>query len=387
MIAGYGIKLSQCEIQFTKIVERLGIPVLTTWKACDLLPEKHHLFYGRPGSVGQRGANFIQQNSDFVLAIGARLDFGQIGYASETFARSAKKVIVDIDPLELAKFRFKVDLPIVGNAFDYLRELEIQSQSYQAPIWDEWIERCTQWKNNYPTVLPEYFTQKDFVSTYVLFDTLSDKMTSEDLLVPGSSGNCSDICMQVFRVKQGQHVQNSLGFGSMGFGIPHTIGACLASDRKRTICVNGDGGFQLNIQDLETVHRLNLPIKYFYLNNQGYASIRGTQNNYFEGRLVASNPASGLSLPDIRKISDAYKIPNNRIANLAELEQGVSEAFSSAGPFICEVMINPSEEVKPKVKSAMKTDGTLYSKPLEDLWPFLDRKEFLSNMIVMPLPE
>ena len=387
IMAGCGIKLSQSEAAFLRVVERLGIPVLTTWKGCDLLPDEHPSFFGRPGVLAQRGANFIQQNSDFILALGARLDFGQIGYASEAFARAAKKVFVDIDPLELGKFRFPVDLAIPASAAVFLPELERQAATFRPPDWSAWRQRCQTWKQAYPVVTPDYRAQADYVNSYVLVEALSKLMTPDDLLVPGSSGACSDVCLQSFKVKLGQRVLNSPGIGAMGFGLPHTIGACLASGRRRTVCVNGDGGFQLNIQDLETVRRLNLPIKYFILNNRGYASMRATHRNYFQGRLVASDPSSGLTLPDMRRIADAYGIRNNRIANHAELEDRIAEALATDGPFLSEVMVNPEEQTAPKVKSVLGSDGRMISKPLEDLAPFLDRKEFLENMIVPPMPD
>ena len=385
IIAGCGIKLAQSEDLFRRIIERLGIPVLTTWKGCDLLAEEDPQYFGRPGVLAQRGANFIQQNSDFLLAIGARLDFGQIGYASEAFARGARKVIVDIDPLELQKFRFPVDVPVVADAGKFLTELDRQTASLAAPACDEWKRRCQEWKQSYPVITAENRAQKDYVNTYVLVEALSEAMTSTDLLVPGSSGACSDVCLQTFKVKKGQRVLNSPGIGAMGFGLPQTIGACLASGRRRTVNVNGDGGFQLNIQDLETVHRLNLPIKYFILNNQGYASMRATHRNYFDGRLVASDASSGLTLPDIRRVGDAYRIANNRIANQQELEMKIAQAFASEGPFISEVMVDPDELTGPKVKSVLGADGRMVSRPLEDLAPFLDREEFLRNMIVPPM--
>lgn len=387
IIAGCGIKLAEGESAFVRIAERLGVPVLTTWKACDLLPEEHPCFVGRPGVLAQRGANFIQQNSDFVLAVGARLDFGQIGYASESFARAAKKVIVDIDPLELDKFHFGVDVAIAADAAAFLAELERQIASFRAPDWSVWKRRCQQWKQAYPVVTTEYRSQLSYVNTYVLVEALSKAMTPDDVLVPGSSGACSDVCLQSFKVKRGQRVLNSPGIGAMGFGLPHTIGACLASGRRRTVCVNGDGGFQLNIQDLETVRRLDLPIKYFILNNRGYASMRATHRNYFEGRLVASDPSSGLTLPEIRRIATAYGIQNNRIENHGELEDGIAEALASDGPFLSEVMVDPDELTGPKVKSVLGSDGRMISMPLEDLAPFLDRGEFLANMIVPPMPD
>jgi acetolactate synthase-1/2/3 large subunit len=386
ILAGNGIRLSGAKELFINVIEKLGVPVLTTWKGCDLLPEDHPLFFGRPGTVAQRGANFIQQNSDCIISIGCRLDFGQIGYAQETFAREAKKIIVDVDPMEFLKFRFQVDVKIVAEAADFLKELDKQLNGITMPGISEWIERCAGWKQRYPVVLPEYRQMKNYVSTYVLVDEVSKQLSANDVVVPCSSGSGADITSQSLRVKKGQRVLNSPGLGSMGFGVPQTIGACIASG-KRTICLNGDGGFQLNIQELETIKRLQLPIKFFYLNNQGYLSIKVSQYNYFNGRLVATGDASGLTLPDIQKIAFAYGIKSNRVLNHDELEKGVKEALESDGPFICEVMIDPEEQVSPKVKSMIGANGKMVSKPLEDLAPFLDREEFLANMIVKPLSE
>jgi acetolactate synthase-1/2/3 large subunit len=387
ILAGYGIKLSKSESLFKECSVRLGVPILTTWKACDLVGDEHPLYFGRPGTIGQRGANFLLQNADLLLAIGARLDFGQIGYSDETFARGAKKIIVDIDPSELSKHRFPTDLAVEADASLFIEELSSQLSGFRASGWQDWIDRCRAWKLRYPVVLPEYRVHTGGISTYVLVDALSELLTPDDLLVPGSSGSCSDIFMQAFRVKTGQRILNSPGFGAMGFGIPQTIGACLASRKRRTVCLNGDGGFQLNIQELETVRRLGLPIKYFYLNNRGYASIRATQRNYFEGRFVASDPASGLTFPEISRLAEAYRIPWNRIGKTEELEERAREALSGSGPFVCEVMVDPDEQVAPKIKSVFRPDGRIVSKPLEDLAPFLDRKEFIENMIVPPLPE
>ena len=387
LLVGNGIRLSRAEELLLQFVEKLNLPVLTTWKACDILDENHPHFFGRPGTVAQRGANFIQQNSDCIIAIGCRLDFGQIGYAQETFAREAKKVIVDIDELEFLKFRFKVDVKVVADAYLFLDELNKQIKNVEFPNWNLWIDTCSSWKKRYPVVLPEYRKLEKFISTYVLVDEISKQLTTQDILVPCSSGSGADITSQSFRVKKGQRVLNSPGLGSMGFGVPQSIGACIASGNRRTICINGDGGFQLNIQELETIKRLHLPIKFFYLNNQGYLSIKVSQNNYFEGRLVATDSSSGLTLPDIQKIAFAYGILSNRISDINQLETGIREALDSNGPFICEVMIDPNEQVAPKVKSTIGANGKMISKPLEDLAPFLERKEFLENMIVTPLPE
>ena len=387
ILAGNGIRISKSLALFKSIIARLNIPVLTTWKACDLLAENDPHFYGRPGTVAQRGANFIQQNADCIISLGCRLDFGQIGYAQETFAREAKKIIVDIDELEFIKYRFKTDVKAVADVADFLNEFDAQSASCQFPVWNKWNERCGYWKEKYPVVLPEYRQMKDYVSTYVLVDKISDQLNNKDVIVPCSSGSGADITSQSFRVKEGQRVLNSPGLGSMGFGVPQTIGACIGTGMRRTICLNGDGGFQLNIQELETIHRLQIPVKFFYLNNQGYLSIKNTQINYFNSRFVATDASSGLTMPDIQKIAWAYGIPCNRINTHDELEKGIEEALAGDGPFICEVMIDPAEQVAPKVKSMLGANGKMISKPLEDLAPFLDRAEFLENMIVQPLVE
>jgi acetolactate synthase-1/2/3 large subunit len=387
LFIGNGVRLAHCDKIFREVIQKLNVPLLTTWKASDLLSMNHPLFYGRPGTVAQRGANFIQQNSDFILSLGCRLDFGQIGYAQDTFAREARKVIVDIDPIEFTKFKFAIDEKIQINVKDFLDELFEQLKTIELPRWHDWHERCKKWKEHYPVVLSEYRSKSAYVSTYVLVETLSKIASSQDIIIPCSSGSGADIISQSFSVKEGQRILNSPGFGAMGFGIPQSIGACIASGNKRTICINGDGGFQLNIQELETIKRLNLPVKFFYLNNQGYLSIRATQKNYFEGRLVASGVASGLTLPDIQKIGSAYGIASNKIFRHSDLEKCIQQAFLTDGPFICEVMVDPEEEVAPKVKSALTASGKMISKPLEDLAPFLDRKEFMDNMIIKPLDE
>jgi acetolactate synthase-1/2/3 large subunit len=193
--------------------------------------------------------------------------------------------------------------------------------------------------------------------------------------------------MQVFKFKKGQRSLNSPGIGSMGFGVPSALGACIASGRKRVICTNGDGGFQLNIQELETIRRLNLPVIFFVLNNDGYGSIKTTQRNYFGGLYVGSDSSSGVTLPDTVKIAKAYGFEAFYLDKTTSIKQTIKKILNSKGPAICEVMIDPMEAVAPKVSSAVGTDGKMFSKPLEDLYPFLPRPEFRNNMIIEPLKE
>ena len=222
-------------------------------------------------------------------------------------------MLVEIDPREIAKFEMPIDVPVQADAADFLRELLDQLQSVRLPDASAWVAKTKAWSAKYPTILPEYWQASGVVDLYVLVDVLSDLCTPQDVLAPGSSGACSDVFLQCFRVKEGQRIVNSPTVGAMGTGLPGSIGTCLASGRRRTICVNGDGGFQLNIQDLETVRRLNLPIKYFVLCNGTYASIMASQRNHFQGRMVGSDPSSHLTLPDVRKVAEAYGIASAAI--------------------------------------------------------------------------
>jgi acetolactate synthase-1/2/3 large subunit len=309
-----------------------------------------------------------------------------VGYSHEKLARAAKKIIVDIDEAEIGKLKTKIDVPICADAKAFIQELIKQSDKIKLKDRSTWIERCREWKTKYPVVLPEYWEQKDSVSSYVLSEILSQELTGDDLVVPGSSGFASELFLLCFKVKPGQRVFHTRGPGAMGFGLPASIGACIASGRKRTICVDGDGGFQLNIQELETVARLNLPIKFFVINNQGYASIRTSQRGYF-GRLTGADATSGLTLPDTVKVASAYGVATARIVDQTNLRHQVREILNSPKPIVCEVMVSPDEPRAPRLASVQRPDGSMASKPLEDLWPFLDREEFLSNMIIPPIEE
>jgi acetolactate synthase-1/2/3 large subunit len=262
-----------------------------------------------------------------------------------------------------------------------------QSKSILSADRKKWLARCKEWQTRYPVVLPEYWRETEYVNNYVLVDVLSDEMSGDDILVPGSSGASSEIIMQAFQAKPGMRIFNTQGLGSMGFGIAAAIGGCLASGGKRTICTDGDGGFAMNIQELETVKRLQLPIKFFVMNNYGYGSIRNTQRAYFKGHLVGSDAGSGLTLPDISRVAGAYGIHTVPINNHSQIRQKVREVLEYPGPVVSEVMVSPNQVTAPRVTSAQRPDGTMVSKPLEDMWPFLNREEFLSNILIPPVKE
>ena len=216
----------------------------------------------------------------------------------------------------------------------------------------------------------------------MLIDVLSGEATSDDVIHPCCAGTAAEYNFQAFKIKENQKFITNHGLGPMGFELPASIGACLANHGKRTICVAGDGGFQLNIQELETLRRLNLPVKIFIMNNNGYSSIRTMQETHFSGHYVGNDPSSGLTLPDIIGIAEAYKIKAIRIYDASELQAKVKEALEFPGPVVCDVMVIPGFKVSPKAASQRREDGTMVSKPLEDQWPFLDRKELASNMMI-----
>ena len=382
ILVGAGVRLAKAENDFIQVMKRLKIPVLATWRIMDLLPEDEPYYFGRPGSIASRSANFVQQNADFVLILGARLDLPQVGHSYPNFAREAKKVFVDIDNTEIEKIDTNIDVSINVDAKEFLKAFTEKMDNVEARNRADWISRCEKWKKQYPVIVPGYLAPASSVNPYALIDVLSDALGDNDVIVPGSSGTCAEITRQAFRIKKGQRMINSPGLGSMGYGLPQSIGVCLASGRKRTVCIIGDGGLQHNIQELETLKRLNLPVKLFILNNNGYAAIRNTHTRFFEGRLVCCDPSSGLTLPDTCKVASAYGLKAVRISDQRNLKEEVANVLNMEGPVVCDVLIDPDVQMAPKLSSSARPDGTMVSKPLEELWPFLDREEFVENMII-----
>ncbi|HEV8002207.1 MAG TPA: thiamine pyrophosphate-binding protein, partial [Planctomycetaceae bacterium] len=388
ILAGSGIRLARAGGELLSLIDRLGIPAeAATSLGIDLIPGDHPLFFGRPGPIAPRYANFILQNCDLLIAIGARLDMAMTAYAHDRLARGAKKVMVDIDPAEIAKMQTKIHVPVQADARAFLSEFLKRTNELRPRDRSAWLARCRGWRERYPVVLPEHRELRGTVSTYYFTEVLCQQMNGDDVVASGSSGNAVELFHLCYQHKAGQRVIHTRGLGAMGFGIPAAIGACLAAGRRRTICLDGDGGFHLNIQELETVARLKLPIKFFVINNNGYASIRISQAGYFQGRLCGADPTSGVTLPDLLKISEAYGIRAVRLADQDDLPARLGALLNEPGPLVVDVMVPPDEVRAPRVISVPRPDGSMVSKPLEDLWPFLDREEFRSNMIVPILPE
>ena len=385
LLAGNGIRLARAEAAFEQFRKLLNIPAAATWCAADLVPSDDPLYVGRPGSVAARGSNFALQNADFLLSIGARLDFAITGYAPEKLAREAFKVAVDIDQAELDKLNGHLSLAVCADAGAFLAEFLNQQSQLALRDHTEWDVRCASWKTKYPVVTEEHRKAEGSVSIFHLAEVLGTETRQQDALVSGSSGSGIEIFLLACPTRNGQRIFNTAGLGSMGFGLPSAIAVSLARGRGETICVDGDGGFQFNIQELETVRRLGLPIKFFILNNNGYASIRASQTNHFNCASIGCDPETGLTVPSLEKLAMAYGIPFRSIQHQKDLRSQVRAVLDLDGPVLCDVMVIPDESRAPRLSSTQRADGSFVSRPLEDMWPFLEREEFLSNMIVAPL--
>ncbi|MBO4556092.1 MAG: thiamine pyrophosphate-binding protein [Elusimicrobiales bacterium] len=383
ILAGNGIRMAGALPEFLQLSEKLKIPVLTTWRSADFFDENDPVYYGRPGSMASRDANFIQQNCDFILVIGARLDLPQVGHNYGLFARAAKKIIVEADSKEMDKLSMPIDVKAVCDAGCFIREF---AKTAAAPECKEWLEYCNKMKAKYRGKLGYLPKILGRINTYSFVDILSEEMAKDDVFVPGSSGSCAEITMQAFRVKKGQRIFNTPGLGSMGFGLPASSGAAIASG-KRVITVIGDGGLQHNIQTFETIRRMKLPVKIFILDNKGYGSIRMMQTRHFKGNYVCCDEQSGMSIPDCCEVAKAYGINAFRVKSGDNLREAVKKALSAPGPVLCALEVEPWLETAPRTSSYVKPDGSIVSRPLEDLWPFLDREEFLEDMIIPPVEE
>ncbi len=380
ILAGNGVKLAGARDSLVRFAESNQIPLLLTWKAIDFLDYEHPLNFGSPGIMGCRSANFIVQNCDFLLIIGSRLEPSITAFNAAGFGKNARKAMVDIDESEIRKVA-GIDVPVVADAADFMRELSTLLPDPSQRDRSQWLGYCRGLKERYPVVLDEYRHRNDNINLYVFTDMLFQQLTADDVITPESSGAAGEVTYQAMRVKKGQKIKNAAGLGAMGFGLPYAIGACIANNDRRTIVINGDGAFQLNIQELETVRRLRLPIKMFILDNGGYASIMATQRNMFNGFYVGSEPGSGLTLPDVCAVAKAYGIRTDRAGNHADLPDAIARTLEGDDPALLSVKVSHDQVTVPKVQAMKTPDGSMISKPLEDMWPYLPPQEVAQNMI------
>ena len=384
LLAGHGIRLAGAAELFIELVERLNIPVLTVDCGHDLIWSDHPLFYGRPGVNGDRLGNFVIQNSDLMLAIRARLSIPQIGYNYETFARAAFRAMVDIDENELHKPTLRLHIGVHADARLFIEEMLHQLGAERLSSTPEWMAWCEDRRRTLPSILDDNPSNPRYVNSYAFVDVLFRLLQPESIVVTGNGTSCR-VTFQAMFIKKGIRVFSNRGCSSMGYDLPAAIGACFAREKQPVVLVTGDGSIQMNIQELQTIKFHRLPIKIFVLSNRGYLAIRTTQDTYFAGRHIGSEPEGGLSLPDICRVAEAYGLPTARLTTEDELSEKVADILSTPGPCVCEVLMDPKEALYPRVSSTMDSDGRMVSKPLEDMFPLLPRDEFLRNMIIPPL--
>lgn len=378
IIAGQGVRLAKALPEFYSTLEKLRIPVLTSRLGIDLIESDNELYVGRPGTYGERSANFAIQNSDLIIAVGCRLATALVGHDPKNFGKNAKKVVVDIDIEELEKPGLTIDVKILNDAKIFLQELVKQAESTNTPDYKDWIAICNNWKKKYPVVQESYKEEKP-VNSYLFTDALSNIATKDDMILV-DTGTCFHVAAQAWKIKKDQRFLTTGGISSMGYWVAG-IGACVANNNKRTIIITGDGSLQMNIQEFATIKHNNLPIKTFIFNNNGYLLIRHTQRNFMEGRFLGEGPESGVWCPDSLKIAEAYGIKGVRIENIEEMEAKIKEVMDYDGPVICDVMTPEWQLIVPRVSSDKMPDGSLVSRPYDDMFPYLDRDELAANTI------
>jgi acetolactate synthase-1/2/3 large subunit len=400
------------------VVELLGIPVATGWDSIDAIYDAHPLYVGRGGIMGDRAGNFAVQNSDLVFASGNRLSIRQVGYNWTTWAREAYVIMNDVDEAELKKPTLHVDMPVWGDAKELMEKLEKRLLAMKAEgklngsytdaegnvhsgcLFDgaEWIATCQNWKTKYPVVLPKHYEDKNHTNVYAFIKELSSRLSEGQVTVVGNGSACV-VGSHAYVIKKDQRFIINSAIASMGYDLPAAIGAAVAEygnkalysaslqeDIKDIILVTGDGSIQMNIQELQTIIHHKMPIKIFVINNEGYHSIRQTQTNLFEKNFVGIGPQSGdLSFPDMGKLAAAYGYPYFSCDGNEKLDETITSALAVNGPAICEIFVSTEQNFEPKSATKRLEDGSLFSPPLEDLGPFLDREEFYSNMIIDPI--
>lgn len=423
IFAGTGIRLGDSEEDFLDLVEKLGIPVVTAWNAHDTLPDTSPYFVGRPGTVGTRGGNFATENADLILVLGSRLNIRLISYNYKDWAKNAYKIVVDIDKNELNKPTISPDMKVHADVKDLMQALirEINAGKYTKGNEEhkKWLEFSRSINEKYPAVLPEYSDTDKPLNPYVFVKSLFETMSEDDVCITGNGSACV-IGFQAAVIKSKTRLFTNSGCASMGYGLPAALGAAVAltsadnrgkvfgkmyqvveqnfeQDKKdhRVICLDGDGSLMMNLQELQTIRENNLNLKLFVLNNNGYHSIRQTQNNLFHDGLVGVCKGNGVSFPPFEKLADTFgfkyfKIDSlksntldedGKVSSNLELTTMLNAALIAEGPVLCEVVVSDEQIFSPKLSSKVLPDGKIVSPPIDDMFPFLDRDEYESNKL------
>ena len=383
LFIGNGVRLAGAHEKLAVLIERLNFPVVTGMSSIDGIHSSHPLYIGRSGGTGDRAGNFTIQNCDLLLSLGSRLSYFQTGFNYKTWARAAFKIINDIDPGELEKDSIDADMKVCCDA-GALIDLLIEKLPSPLPPRAEWLSVCRGWKEAYPVVLPKHYADPR-PNIYAFFREMTLRLTGEDCLVV-SVGTSRVAGSQSSVIHEGMRFITNASTAAMGYCLPAAIGVCVARKGARTVLVTGDGSLQMNLQELQTIVQNKLPVVIFVMNNQGYHSIRMTQNTYFGKPLVGVGPESGdLSFPDLEKIAFAYGIPFLRCESSGTMTACIEKALDEPGAVICEMMLSTEQITEPKVSSRKLDNGQMVSAPLEDMAPFLPRDELERNLLIPPV--
>lgn len=380
ILAGTGIRLGKAQEDFIKVVDKLQIPVTTAWNAHDVIWDEHPLFVGRPGTIGTRGGNFALENADLVISFGCRLNIRQISYNYKDWAKNAFKIVVDIDENELNKPTIQPDIKVCADVKEVFRKILAHDYSYAGEAHGEWTEFCRNTNRKYPAVLPEYYNKNTPINPYVFMKMLFRHLDEGETVITGNGSACV-VSFQTAEIKKGQRLFTNSGCAAMGYGMPAALGGCIASKGKRVICLDGDGSLMMNIQELQTVSYNNCNMILFVLNNNGYHSIRQTQNNLFHNGLVGVCEDNGVSFPKFSKIAEAFNFEYFKLDSLDTLEEKLEQILSKRGPILCEVILDAEQYFAPKLSSKVLPSGQIVSPPIDDMYPFLEREEYEANKV------
>lgn len=381
ILIGHGVVAAKRQKEIRQIVEGFQIPVLASWRAKGVFGDEEKLFMGSPGIPATRYSNYVLQNCDFLLIIGTRLNAAITAYDEPRFARNAKKVMVDIEKAEMDKLNMPFELKIEADAAVFVDAMLAYREEYKPRERMVWYDYCTRMKEKYPLYKEKQpLDQEGKVDGYLFADRLSNYSQSTDVFVGSSSGRTCGISHMAYRLKRGQPFVTSMGIGSMGWSIPSAISCCIASGKKRTLLLEGDGSLQHNLQELQLINTYRLPLKLFILSNGGYSSIYAMQRNNFQSRFAGCTPESGLEFPKIEEIAGLYHLPYFHIQNDNEIDSVLDMVMADDTPCICEIECSIQFDEIPKSVTVANPDGTFQSLKLENLYPFVDAEEQKENM-------
>lgn len=396
LYVGHGIRLDHSVTKARELFKKLGIPIVTSWNGVDLIEQDSPLYMGRPGGVGHRAANIIVHKSDLVITLGTRLNLLATGYNFDSFLENATHVMVDIDEHETTKKSVHPEVKIVSSAYVFISKMleRVGDITLSTEAKENWLNECRQLSERYPVRIPEQDAREGFVSNYSLAEEVSKQMRAVDMYQFTSSGTTIDIAMKVFAIKKGQRAFLTKGLAAMGYDVPASIGSAFANKRlhetvgnemdlvtgrivagdSKVACITGDGSVAMNVQELEVIARYNLPIKLFISDNSGYSMIYGSQNGNFK-RLTGADESSGLTLPNMVRIAEAFGIKSISLENEDDLAETVKAVFEFDGPVVCRVKTDIQQKIVPRQTNYMREDGQMASRPLYDMSPLIDEGE------------